>query len=308
MQKPHVDAVVLFQFNMAIDDIFFGSEKLDRASHLRERIEDLKKLKEQHECKYIPVYHGRHIYMDTHGSFYRRSRPIECMSESFLGIIENQMWFSCPLNDEQAKTLEKKVGKTFSSIRRYALKLDDEMAHVALYSRGLDLWQRNRKFCHKCGTENTLAGSGHKLLCKNNHEHFPHIEPAIIVRVINKDKCLLGRKAEWPTYAYSVLAGFVEPGETIEEAVKREVFEESNIRVDNIQYYGSQPWPFPASLMLAFTAEAENDDIKVDDELEDVQWFTRNQLKEMLKDGYITIAPRYTVAHNLIVGWLEDDA
>ena len=123
--------------------------------------------------------------------------------------------------------------------------------------------------------------------------------------VTHEDKCLLGRKADWPTYAYSTLAGFVEPGETIEEAVKREVEEESNIRVNNIKYFGSQPWPFPASLMLAFTAEAENEDIKVDDELEDVQWFTRVQLQAMMKDGYITIAPRYTVAHNLIVNWLE---
>lgn len=289
-------------------NIYFGSDKLNRASHLRERISDIEKLKETHDCKYVPVYHGRHIYMDQHVSFYRRSNPIDCMSESFLGFVDDTMWFSCPLNDEQAKKLEADVGKSFSSIRRYALKLDDELAHIALYSRGLDLWQRNRKFCHKCGTRNSLASSGHKLVCQNGHEHFPHIEPAIIVRVLHNDRCLLGRKAEWPTYAYSVLAGFVEPGETIEEAVKREVFEESNIRVHNVKYFGSQPWPFPASLMLAFTAEAENDDIKVDDELEDVQWFSRQQLTEMLKEEYITIAPRYTVAHNLVVSWLEEDA
>ena len=143
-------------------------------------------------------------------------------------------------------------------------------------------------------------------MCKNNHEQFPHIEPAIIVLVTYKDKCLLGRKREWPANAYSTLAGFVEPGETIEEAVKREVHEESNIQVEKVKYFGSQPWPFPAALMLAFTAQAINEDIKVDDELEDVQWFTRKQLQEMLKEGYVTISPRYTVAHNLIVGWLEE--
>ena len=291
--------------NMAKKNIYFSSYKLDRFSHLRERAAQLEEMKKTHDAKYIPVYHGRHIYMDKHSSFYRRSNPFECESECFLGMVGDQMWYSCPLNDQQAHALEKEVGKQFSSLRRYALKLNDELAHIALYSRGLDLWQRNNKFCPKCGTRNQMTWSGHKLLCENNHEQFPHIEPAIIVLVTKGDKCLLGRKAGWPTNAYSVLAGFVEPGETIEESVKREILEESNIKVHNIRYYGSQPWPFPAALMLAFTAEAENEDIRVDDELEDVQWFTRQQLQEMLKEGYVTIAPRYTVAHNLIVGWLE---
>ena len=290
-------------------DIFFAAQKLDRASQLRERTAQLAEMQETHDCKYIPVYNGRHIYMNKHSSFYRRSKPFDCEAECFLGLVAEQMWYSCPLNESQARTLEEEVGKKFSSIRRYALKLDDELAHIALYSRGLDLWQRNRKFCPKCGTNNSLTWAGHRLLCENNHEQFPHIEPAIIVLVTHKDKCLLGRKAEWQTYAYSTLAGFVEPGETIEEAVKREVFEESNIQVNNIQYYGSQPWPFPAALMLAFTAEAENEDIQInDDEMEDVQWFTRQQLQEMMKEGYITIAPRYTVAHNLIVDWLKYNA
>lgn len=286
-------------------NIYFAAKKLDRASHLRERKAELEKMRTTHDCKYIPVYQGRHIYMNEHNSFYRRSQPFACQSMCFLGLIDNQMWYSCPLSDEQAQQLEQEVGKRFSSIRRYALKLNDELANLALYSRGLDLWQRNRKYCPKCGTKNTLVMSGHKMLCENNHEQFPHIEPAIIVLVTYHDKCLLGRKASWPNNAYSTLAGFVEPGESIEDAVKREVLEESNIRVSNIQYFGSQPWPFPASLMLAFTADAENEDIQLDDELEDVQWFTRPQLVEMLKEGYVTIAPRYTVAHNLIVDWLD---
>jgi len=287
-------------------NIYFGKHKLDRASHLRERTAQLEELKQTHDVKYIPVYNGRHIYMNEHSSFYRRSNPFECEAECFLGMVDDQMWYSCPLNDEQAQKLEQEVDKRFSSLRRYALKLNDELAHIALYSRGLDLWQRNRLFCPKCGTKNELTWSGHRLLCENNHEQFPHIEPAIIVLVTYKDKCLLGRKREWPANAYSTLAGFVEPGETIEEAVKREVHEESNIQVEKVKYFGSQPWPFPAALMLAFTAQAINEDIKVDDELEDVQWFTRKQLQEMLKEGYVTISPRYTVAHNLIVGWLEE--
>jgi len=286
-------------------NIYFGTDKLDRASHLRERTAQLEEMKSTHDAKYIPVYNGRHIYMNKHSSFYRRSNPFDCEYECFLGLVGDQMWYSCPLNEEQALKLEEEVGKRFASLRRYALKLDDELAHIALYSRGLDLWQRNRQFCPKCGTKNRLSWAGHRMICQNNHEQFPHIEPAIIVLVTYGNKCLLGRKAEWPTYAYSTLAGFVEPGETIEESVKREILEESNISVTNVQYFGSQPWPFPASLMLAFTAEAENEDIKVDDELEDVQWFTRKQLQEMMKEGYITIAPRYTVAHNLIVKWLE---
>ena len=130
-------------------NIYFGTDKLDRASHLRERTAQLETMKKTHDAKYIPVYNGRHIYMNQHSSFYRRSNPFECQYECFLGLIGDQMWYSCPLDEKQADALEKEVGKRFASLRRYALKLDDELAHIALYSRGLDLWQRNRKYLYK---------------------------------------------------------------------------------------------------------------------------------------------------------------
>ena len=158
-------------------NIYFGKHKLDRASHLRERTAQLEELKLTHDVKYIPVYNGRHIYMNEHSSFYRRSNPFECEAECFLGMVDNQMWYSCPLNEQQAHKLEQEAGKRFASLRRYALKLNDELAHIALYSRGLDLWQRNRLFCPKCGTKTNSHGQDTGCCAKTITNNSPTLNP-----------------------------------------------------------------------------------------------------------------------------------
>ena len=129
------------------------------------------------------------------------------------------------------------------------------------------------------------------------------MDPAVIVLVSYGDKCLLGRQKEWPAGMYSTLAGFVEPGETIEEAVAREVHEESGIHVENIRYQHSQPWLFPGSLMLGFTATATNEKIQLEtDELEDARWLTKNEIR----NGSIVLPPPVSIAHKLITEWLEE--
>jgi len=288
-----------------LPSIFFTESRLDRATHLRDRPEQLARLTRRKKARYLPVYSGRHLYTRPDQQLWAADEPIEGSVPCFLGILDDSLWFACPLNAEQARALEAQTGSHFRSLRRSALRLDSQQAHIAVYSRGLDLWQRNRRFCPRCGTPNQVHSAGHRLLCEKGHEQFPRIEPAIIVLISKGDRCLLSRKANWPPNVYSTLAGFVEPGETIEEAVKREMLEEANIRVTNIQYQGSQPWPFPASLMLAFTATAINEDIRLDDELEDVQWFSRDDLKAAIERGLVSIPPRFTVAHTLINEFLN---
>lgn len=285
--------------------IFFTDSRLDRATALRDRPDQLARLTRKKTTHYLPVYKGRHLYTGPGKKLWVQDTPIAGTEPCFLGILDDELWFACPLDASQAEELMVATGSRFASLRRSALALESEQAHIAMYSRGLDLWQRNRRFCPRCGTPNRLYSAGHRLLCQQGHEQFPHIEPAIIVLITRGDRCLLSRKANWPPNVYSTLAGFVEPGETIEEAVRREMLEEANIQVTDIQYQGSQPWPFPASLMLAFTATALNEDTRLDEELEDVQWFSRSGLENAIKRGLVTIPPRFTVARTLIDAFLD---
>ncbi len=148
-------------------------------------------------------------------------------------------------------------------------------------------------------------GIGRK--CTNpqcNTEHFPRTDPAIIVIVTRGDACLLGRQSGWPARRYSTLAGFVEPGETLEDAVRREVFEESGVRVADCDYHSSQPWPFPASIMLGFTAHAEDAAIRIGTELEDVRWFTPGDIVDGLKSGELLMSPPLSISFRLIEQWM----
>jgi NAD+ diphosphatase len=132
---------------------------------------------------------------------------------------------------------------------------------------------------------------------------FPRVDPAIIVLISDGERCLLGRQENWPEGRYSTIAGFVEPGESLEDAVRREVYEETNIRVGQVTYHSSQPWPFPSSLMLGFMAEANSDDIALNDgELEDAQWFTRKELRS----GFPKLPFRISIARRLVDQWLDD--
>ena len=144
-----------------------------------------------------------------------------------------------------------------------------------------------------------------------DREIFPRVDPAIIVLITDGERCLLGRQAGWPEGRYSTIAGFVEPGESLEDAVRREVFEETNIRVRGVCYDSSQPWPFPSSLMLGFVAEAEAEadspvvqEIRLNDgELEDAAWFTRKELRS----GLLKLPSRISIARRLVDGWLSSD-
>jgi NAD+ diphosphatase len=158
------------------------------------------------------------------------------------------------------------------------------------------------------GAKTVPAKGGHVLVCTNpacRHEQFPRIDPAIIVLVSDEGRALLGRQASWPVGRYSTIAGFVEPGESLEDAVAREVLEETGVKVDRIEYHSSQPWPFPSSLMLGFTAHAVSDEVHLrDQELEDARWFTRTDLAS----GSPLLPPRQSISFRLIEHWYDAGA
>jgi NAD+ diphosphatase len=194
--------------------------------------------------------------------------------------------------------------------------LRQEDGGVAAYAAALVNWHRAHRFCANCGAKSMIVEAGVTRTCRTCHaEHHPRLDPCVITLVVDGDRVLLGRQPSWPARRYSTLAGFVAPGETLEEAVRREVREEAGVQVGTPSYRGSQPWPFPASLMLGFTAPYTSGEIsRADEELEDAAWFARDQVaaaasddnawEESVDGDGLLLPPRSSIARQLIEEWL----
>lgn len=183
----------------------------------------------------------------------------------------------------------------------------DHLGPIA-QGRSLTFWHQRHGFCAVCGTATTMKSGGYRRDCPNcGAEHFPRTDPVVIMLAVGGERCLLGRQSRFPPGMYSCLAGFVEPGETIEDAVRRETFEEAGIRIARVRYHSSQPWPFPSSLMIGCHGEAINRDIVKDErELEECRWFDRAETLAILGgDRAIKAPPPIAIAHHLIRSWAE---
>ena len=177
------------------------------------------------------------------------------------------------------------------------------------YAKALLLWQSRARHCGVCGAATVLTRAGHCAQCSNaecGFQQFPRTDAAIIVLVRDGERALLGRSPGWPVNRYSTLAGFVEPGESLEDAVRREVAEESGVVVGGVRYHSSQPWPFPGSLMVAFDAEAADASIQLGDELEDARWFTPAELADAIRHGTVKLPPPIAVSRQLVDDWLVE--
>jgi NAD+ diphosphatase len=190
-------------------------------------------------------------------------------------------------------------------LRDLAPVLSQAEGGMVAHAVGLLNWHRRHRFCANCGTPTEAREAGHVRVCPAcGAQHHPRTDPVVIMLVTDGDRALLGRQAQWPTGRYSALAGFVEPGESLEEAVAREVREEAGVQVADVRYRSSQPWPFPSSLMLGFSARWAGGEPAVRDaELEDVGWFAR----EAIVGGDVLLPPPTAIARRLIDEWLGDD-
>jgi NAD+ diphosphatase len=190
-------------------------------------------------------------------------------------------------------------------LRDLAPVLSQAEGGMVAHAAGLLNWHRRHRFCANCGARTVAREAGHVRVCPAcGMQHHPRTDPVVIMLVTDGDRALLGRQAQWPAGRYSALAGFVEPGESLEEAVAREVREEAGVRVADVRYRSSQPWPFPSSLMLGFSARWAGGEPAVrDGELEDVGWFTR----EAIVGGDVLLPPPTAIARRLIDEWLGDD-
>ena len=190
-------------------------------------------------------------------------------------------------------------------LRPLAPLLGSDEAGLLAYARALSGWRARQRHCGACGAPTAAVQAGHCLVCSNPEcaqEFFPRLDPAIIVLVSDGERALLGRQASWPARRYSTIAGFVEPGESLEDAVRREVREETGVAVHDVRYHSSQPWPFPASLMLGFFARAAaGAAVAVGGELEDARWFSRAELES----GAALVPPSQSISWRLIEAWLQ---
>lgn len=204
--------------------------------------------------------------------------------------------------------VEAAEGEELSDLRMASGTLAPADAGLLAYAQSMLHWHRVHRFCGVCGERLEAREAGFARACVNDHVAHPRTDPVVIMLVVDGDRCLLGRQPSWPPGRYSALAGFVEPGESLEAGVAREVFEEARVRVGAVRYRASQPWPFPAQLMVGFEADYAGGEAEADDaELEEVRWFDRAELAEAAKAGdheWLLLPPPIAIARRLVEAWL----
>ena len=288
----------------------FAGPYLDRAAHLRGDAAWLAGALADARSRVVPVWNSRSFIADGEApraaflEFGQLPAPFRNADELvLLGRVGDRIFFACEF--EAVEPPQLLASARFEDLRAVASLLPVADAGLLGYARAMMSWRRRHRFCGNCGARTLPAKGGHVLICAAaacRLEQFPRLDPAIIVLVSDGERALLGRQASWPAGRYSTIAGFVEPGESLEDAVAREVFEETGVQVDRIAYHSSQPWPFPASLMLGFTAHAVTHAVHLnDDELEDARWFTRAEVAA----GVPGLPPSQSISFRLIEHWFD---
>jgi NAD+ diphosphatase len=263
------------------------------------------------EAMVAPVWRSQNLFRDQRARFFSTQHALSWESDPqrwlFLGLWDERPVFALDLgHHETPKSLIPEDAGDFADIRSIGGLLPAGEASVLAYARGLIHWQSRTRFCGVCGNPCQPASAGHVMRCTGcGTDHFPRSDPAVIMLVVRDDSILMGHAARFPEGMYSTLAGFVEPGESLEEAVRREVYEETSVRVGAVAYHSSQPWPFPSSLMLGFYGEGLTEEIEFrDDELVDARWFTRAMCRDPEAHGF-RLPGADSIARRLIEDWLS---
>ena len=291
-----------------------ASEAVDRSGELRTKPDELAKL--WRSASILHFASGKFRVKPNHELDFQSSEQIAQLrkdekfahgEELFLGIdngISYFAWCSDAIDFESFETLE-----NYQTLRTLGDFLSQLEMGLAIHTQAISNWHHTHQFCARCGAPTLSANGGSVRKCSTDgSEHYPRTDGAVIVLVKDdKDRVLLGRQKVWPEKRFSCFAGFVEPGESFEQTVLREVFEESAIRADEITYLGSQPWPFPASIMISFSALATNPAAaKADgEEIEEIIWLTREEMCAAIANQSLTLPPGMSVARKMIEFWYE---
>lgn len=300
---------------------FFAGANIDRAARFRKDAAWLKARMENPSSRVLPVWRDCNlvamgdapsaVLLDLNEA---RKLAGNGADLALLGLVEDAARFAVDIShiDDPLSRTELSGRGKFVELRDVGALLEQREGALLAFARGLVHWHGRNGFCSVCGGPTVMCEAGHVRVCENpdcGTQHFPRTDPAVIMLVTSGERCLLGRKKGWHNAMYSTLAGFVEPGESLEEAVAREVMEEAGIDVVSVRYHSSQPWPFPASLMLGFTAEALGPEIRLNrEELVDARWFGREELKSPGKRAAagLRLPRRVSVARRLIEDWLAE--
>lgn len=300
---------------MRASNIYAGLA-LDRAQHRRRDEAWLKARLVDPASAILPLWQGLLLIAES-----EMPTPALLQGEEAAALIPNAEWALLGLAGDQAVfALDlRSAGDAppdlapwgrFLDLRQVGPLLARTDAALLAYARGLMLWHQRHLYCGACGAPTVSAEGGHQRRCTNEScglTHFPRTDPAVIMLVTSGDRALLGRQRAWAPGMHSTLAGFVEPGESLEEAVAREVMEEVGVPVDDVRYHSSQPWPFPASIMLGFTARALDERIVLDpQEIDAAAWFTREELRASPEDERLRLPRRDSIAYRLIRDWIEE--
>ena len=232
-----------------------------------------------------------------------------CAEPVFLGLWNGSAYFAADLSHHESPPFAE-FG-TYRDLREVGPLLPREEAGVLAYARAMTTWQNRHRFCGVCGSPTESREAGHVMACTNpdcGFLCFPRTDPAVIMLIHDGgDNCILGRQSVWRTGQHSVLAGFVEPGESLEDAVTREVVEEVGIRISDVHYHSSQPWPFPSSIMLGFYGRAEEINLQVDTfELESARWFSRDEIRNCPNDDGFRLPRPDSISRRLIEDWVAE--
>jgi NAD+ diphosphatase len=296
---------------------FYAGGDLDRIEHWRKDPAWLKMRLADPTSLFVPVWRNQSLVIGAGEANPRalflgpHQLAVQDGEAVLLGVREERAYFAIDLSGHDAplEALSVETAAEFIELRRVGPLLPRAEGSLLAYARGMAYWHTRQRFCGTCGSPTVSEEGGHQRRCTVaacNTLHFPRTDPAVIMLVHDGDRCLLGRQRRWANGMYSTLAGFVEPGESLEEAVAREVFEETAIVVDAVTYHSSQPWPFPASLMLGFHARARTTEIRVDGrELEGACWFERDYLLKHRDDDSFRLPRRDSIARRLIEDWLR---
>ncbi len=312
------------------ETVTFGGSGLDRAAHLRADTAALKEMRADPAARILPIWRGKPLFMnDGQVGWIKPGHPVlTSASEApvFLGLDDGGPRFASDISAWEPEELPDTLGAFFDPSQQLHPELPNEFAFgelrgvmTLLTARDAELvatakailgWHTTHSYCARCGGKSVIVMGGWQRDCATcGGHHFPRTDPVVIMLITRGNKVLIGRSPEWPEGMYSLLAGFVEPGETLEAAVRREVLEEAGIRVGAVEYLASQPWPFPASLMFGCRGEATSDEITVDpEELEDARWITREDMMDVFagRNNSIKPARKGAIAHFIIWNWMAE--
>lgn len=290
-----------------------ASSRIDRASHLRKDTERLLAALDATDTLLVPVWRGQNFILQAPSPSAvivpNADAPgLVALADEivWLGLWQDRHCFALDVSSLDAPVSEPTLAQAeLGDLRLLGGLLPFEHAEVLAYARGILRWHRHHRFCGTCGAETKPREGGHVRECSSDGEkHFPRTDPAVMVLVEHSGRCVLARQPGWPAGMYSVIAGFVEPGESVEDAAVRETLEELGLSIDRPRYFRSQPWPFPSSLMLGYRSTAQSDVLTIDRiELEDARWFSREELQEPKGFFY---PPPFSLAHHLIRAFLEE--